>query len=145
LQNGVNRINCLHPSSSHAHEQASRAQVHCTQVHQGFRFHQIRGARQGSSQTGKKAKHEKKPTPPAVIEHGKHRIKLVRDSFTMPRDEFERIARLKARAIDLKRPAKKSELLRAGLQVLERLDDASLLATLNALQPIKTGRPKKRH
>ena len=54
-------------------------------------------------------------------------------------------ARLKARAIDLKRPAKKSELLRAGLQVLERLDDASLLATLNALQPIKTGRPKKRH
>ena len=82
---------------------------------------------------------------PAVIEHGKHRIKLVRDSFTMPRDEFERIARLKARAIDLKRPAKKSELLRAGLQVLERLDDASLLATLNALQPIKTGRPKKRH
>ena len=98
-----------------------------------------------AAKPAKKAKHEKKPTPPAVIEHGKHRIKLVRDSFTMPRDEFERIARLKARAIDLKRPAKKSELLRAGLQVLERLDDASLLATLNALQPIKTGRPKKRH
>lgn len=97
------------------------------------------------AKTEKKAKHEKKPAPPAAIEHGKHRIKLVRDSFTMPRDEFERIARLKGRAIDLKRPAKKSELLRAGLQVLERLDDASLLATLNALQPIKTGRPKKRH
>ena len=93
----------------------------------------------------KKAGHEKKPAPPAGIEHGKHRVKLVRDSFTMPRDEFERIARLKGRAIDLKRPAKKSELLRAGLQVLERLDDAALLATLNALQPIKTGRPKKRH
>jgi hypothetical protein len=93
----------------------------------------------------KKAKPGKKPVPTAGNEHGKHRIKLVRDSFTMPRDEFERIARLKARAIDLKRPAKKSELLRAGLQVLERLDDASLLATLNALQPIKTGRPKKRH
>jgi hypothetical protein len=93
----------------------------------------------------KKVKREKKLAPPAAIEHGKNRIKLVRDSFTMPRDEFEHIARLKGRAIDLKRPARKSELLRAGLQVLERLDDAALLATLNALQPIKTGRPKKRH
>ena len=92
----------------------------------------------------KRAKPAKKPAP-AAHEHGKHRIKLVRDSFTMPRDEFERIARLKGRAIDLKRPAKKSELLRAGLQVLERLDDATLLETLNALRPIKTGRPKKRH
>lgn len=93
----------------------------------------------------RKTKPEKKLAPAASNEHGKHRIKLVRDSFTMPRDEFERIARLKVRAIDLKRPAKKSELLRAGLQVLERLDDAILLATLNSLQPIKTGRPKKRH
>ena len=73
------------------------------------------------------------------------RIKLVRDSFTMPREDFERIARLRIRAIDFKRPAKKSELLRAGLQALERLDDASLHAALNALQAIKTGRPKKRH
>lgn len=80
----------------------------------------------------------------AVIEPAK-RIKLVRDSFTMPREDFERIARLKSRAIDLKRPAKKSELLRAGLQALERLDNAGLHAALDALQPIKTGRPKKRH
>jgi hypothetical protein len=80
-----------------------------------------------------------------VIEATKVRIKLVRDSFTMPREDFDRIARMKSRAIDLKRPAKKSELLRAGLQVLERLDDVSLLAVLNDLRPIKTGRPKKRH
>ena len=81
----------------------------------------------------------------AVVEPLKQRVKLVRDSFTMPREDFERIARLKSRAIDLKRPAKKSELLRAGLQALEHLDDAGLHAALNALQPIKTGRPKKRH
>ncbi len=73
------------------------------------------------------------------------RIKLVRDRFTMPREDFDRIARLKIRAIDFKRPAKKSELLRAGIQALERLDDASLHAALSALQAIKTGRPKKRH
>jgi hypothetical protein len=90
----------------------------------------------------------KKPATKAstpVAEPTKVRIKLVRDSFTMPREDFERIARMKSRAIDLKRPAKKSELLRAGLQVLERLDNVSLLAALNDLRPIKTGRPKKRH
>ncbi len=95
-----------------------------------------------------KPKRDKKvsaKTAPAIVEALKQRIKLVRDSFTMPREDFERIARLKSRAIDFKRPAKKSELLRAGLQTLERLDDASLHAALNALQPIKTGRPKKRH
>jgi len=93
-----------------------------------------------------KAKSKATPKPAAVVaEPAKVRIKLVRDSFTMPREDFERIARLKSRAIDLKRPAKKSELLRAGLQTLERLDDAGLLVVLNALQSIKTGRPKKRH
>lgn len=99
--------------------------------------------------TGKKVrKVEKKAVPkvkPAPVETVKVRVKLVRDSFTMPREDFERIARLKARAIEFKRPAKKSELLRAGLQALERMDSPSLHAALTALTPIKTGRPKKRH
>lgn len=103
---------------------------------------------QGASKLAVKAKDEVKVaagSAPAAAEQAKHRVKLVRDSFTMPRDDFDRIARLKSRAIDFKRPARKSELLRAGLQALERLDDASLHSALNALQPIKTGRPKKRH
>lgn len=69
--------------------------------------------------------------------------KLVRDSFTMPEADFALVAALKARALDFKRPAKKSELLRAGLQALAQLDDAALLRALNALTPLKTGRPKK--
>lgn len=69
--------------------------------------------------------------------------KLVRDSFTMPQADFALVARLKARALDFKRPTKKSELLRAGLQVLNRLDDKALHAALEALTPLKTGRPKK--
>lgn len=90
-----------------------------------------------------KSKVRAKPTP-APSETTKLRVKLVRDSFTMPREDFERIARLKARAIEFKRPAKKSELLRAGLQALERMDAITLHSALNALAPIKTGRPKKR-
>lgn len=105
------------------------------------------GAKPKASRTmAAKAERKASPAPAtAMAEPAKVRIKLVRDSFTMPREDFDRIARLKSRAIDGKRPAKKSELLRAGLQALEHLDDASLLAALNALQPIKTGRPKKRH
>lgn len=82
---------------------------------------------------------------PAIAEVPKLRVKLVRDSFTMPRDEFELIAKLKARAVDFKRPAKKSELLRAGLQVLAALPDTQLHDALEALRPLKAGRPKNKH
>ena len=74
----------------------------------------------------------------------KTRLKLVRDSFAMPEADFALIAQLKARAIDGKRPAKKSELLRAGLKALSLLSAAELAAALDALAPVKTGRPKKR-
>ncbi|PZQ18764.1 MAG: hypothetical protein DI564_05630 [Rhodanobacter denitrificans] len=70
--------------------------------------------------------------------------KLVRDSFTMPRADFELIHTLKERALGFKRPAKKSELLRAGLQALAALDDAALKARLDRLVPLKPGRPKQK-
>ncbi|MDA7418340.1 hypothetical protein PGB34_18385 [Xenophilus arseniciresistens] len=69
--------------------------------------------------------------------------KLVRDSFTMPPQDFGLIAQMKERALAFKRPAKKSELLRAGLQVLAKLSDAQLKKALDALTPLKAGRPRK--
>ncbi len=87
----------------------------------------------------------KAPAEAAPVEVVKERVKLVRDSFTMPRDDFALIDQLKARATEFKRPAKKSELLRAGLQVLARLEDAQLRAALDALKPLKAGRPKNKH
>lgn len=83
----------------------------------------------------------KKPAAPA--KPPKLKAKLVRDSFTMPQSDFALIAVLKERALGFKRPTKKSELLRAGLQALAGLNDASLQAALNALAPLKPGRPKK--
>jgi hypothetical protein len=77
------------------------------------------------------------------VGHGATKAKLVRDSFTMPQPDFDLIATLKDRAIKFGRPAKKSEILRAGLKALAALDDASLRAVLDALVPIKTGRPTK--
>lgn len=72
----------------------------------------------------------------------KVKAKLVRDSFTMPATDFELIAQLKDKALGFKRPTKKSELLRAGLQVLNGLSEARLKAALEALAPLKSGRPK---
>ncbi len=69
--------------------------------------------------------------------------KLVRDSFTMPRADLQLIKQLQARAIAFHRPAKKSELLRAGLHALAALTDEHLRASLDGLTPLKPGRPKK--
>lgn len=68
--------------------------------------------------------------------------KLVRDSFTIPKDEYAVIETLKQRASALAHPVKKSELLRAGLKVLASLSDIPLSAALKAVPSIKTGRPK---
>lgn len=79
---------------------------------------------------------------PPVAKIEKIKIKLVRDSFTMPADDWALIAQLKERALAFKRPAKKSELLRAGLQALAALPDAKLKSALDSLLPLKPGRPK---
>jgi hypothetical protein len=74
----------------------------------------------------------------------KAKAKLVRDSFTMPEQDFGLVAVLKDRALGFKRPVKKSELLRAGLHALQQLTDAQLRGALDSLMPLKPGRPKKK-
>lgn len=69
--------------------------------------------------------------------------KLVRDSYTLPKDEYASLAELKQRCAKLDRPSKKSELLRAGIKALTAMSDKALLAALKAIPSIKTGRPKK--
>lgn len=71
------------------------------------------------------------------------KIKLVRDSFTIPKPEYLILDNLKLRAADLKHPVKKSELLRAGIKALAAMTDAQLLLALRAVPMLKTGRPSK--
>lgn len=71
------------------------------------------------------------------------KIKLVRDSFTIPKPEYLILDNLKLRAADLKHPVKKSELLRAGIKALAAMADAQLLLALKAVPMLKTGRPSK--
>jgi hypothetical protein len=90
-----------------------------------------------------KAKPPAVTAPAPVVDGGKVKLKLVRDSFTMPQADFDVVQILKDRALAFKRPAKKSELLRAGLHALSALTDARLKAALESLEPLKAGRPKK--
>ena len=77
---------------------------------------------------------------PEKIEKPK-KAKLVRDSFTIPKTEYVVLDELKQRAAKLTRPAKKSELLRAGIKLLASLSDAAFLTALEQVPAIKTGRP----
>ena len=67
--------------------------------------------------------------------------KVVRDSFTMPKSDYERIASLKQKCLDSGVAVKKSELLRAGLMLLDALSSKRLVAAVSTVETVKTGRP----
>jgi hypothetical protein len=83
------------------------------------------------------------PTARAAGEDKAKKPKLVRDSFTSPKAEYAAIDALQLRAAKLGQPAKKSEVVRAGIKALLALSDEALLASLAAVPRVKTGRPAK--
>lgn len=82
------------------------------------------------------AKVDKKKTKP-------EKVKVVRDSYTIPKAEYVQIAALKKRALDLGSEVKKSELLRAGLLLLVSASDAGFRKAISQVPTLKTGRPGK--
>ena len=89
-----------------------------------------------------------KATKPAPIKTDKkkekaEKVKVVRDSFTIPKTEYAQIAAMKKRAMDLGLEAKKSELIRAGLAMLASTTDAAFRKALGNVPTLKTGRPGK--
>jgi hypothetical protein len=100
----------------------------------------------------KKAAIKKSPLKSAVTKTAKpvktvkpakvKKPKLVRDSFTIPKDEYVVIEALKTRAGKLGQAVKKSELLRAGVKALSAMSDIQFKAALSNVPTIKTGRPK---
>ena len=83
-----------------------------------------------------------KEAKPLVAAPVKQKIKLVRDSFTIPKIEYLTLSNLKLRSARLGAPAKKSEILRAGIAVLSKMSDTEFTAALDAIPSLKTGRPK---
>lgn len=72
-----------------------------------------------------------------------HKEKVVRDSFTMPQSEYQKIADIKETCMKAGMHVKKSEVLRAGLKALREKTDAQLVQSLKSIEKIRTGRPKK--
>ncbi len=71
------------------------------------------------------------------------KLKVVRDSFTMPQNEYQKISQIKALSLKSGLQVKKSEVLRAGVIALCAMSEAQLVKALGSLDKIKTGRPNK--
>lgn len=82
------------------------------------------------------------PTAEVKVKRAK-KEKVVRDSFTMPKSDYEKIAALKQKCLEAGVSVKKSEILRAGLLLLESATSKRLLAAISAVETVKTGRPAK--
>ena len=86
-------------------------------------------------------------TPPQATAPAKpakeKKIKVVRDSFTIPKTELLQVGEMKKRALTLGVAVKKSELIRAGLSALASLNDAAFKKAVASVPTIKTGRPAK--
>ena len=80
-----------------------------------------------------------KPNPTKLEKPKK--AKVIRDSFTMPKQEFDKIADLKKQCLEFGINIKKSELLRAGLHALNSLTPQQLKIAVSQVEKIKTGRP----
>ncbi|HWX01322.1 hypothetical protein [Collimonas sp.] len=71
------------------------------------------------------------------------KAKLVRDSFTMPADEYQVLGDVKKTFLKAGLEVKKSELLRVGVALIRDLGLANLKLAVASLPPVKAGRPKK--
>ena len=86
---------------------------------------------------------EKAEKAPKAKKQAPKKPKLVRDSFTIPESDYALFASLKQRALTAGIEVKKSEILRAAVVTLAKLDDAELAKAFGLVERIKTGRPKK--
>lgn len=71
------------------------------------------------------------------------KAKLVRDSFSMPEAEYAVLGAMKKACLKVGIEVKKSELLRIGVALIQKMDVAALKTVLATLQPLKAGRPKQ--
>lgn len=99
-------------------------------------------AREQNAKKGKRA-NDVVNLPEASPDKKPKKAKVIRDSFTMPEEDYRKLAELKDRCLAGGQKVKKSELLRAGLALLGSLPAKRLLAAVASVESVKTGRPAK--
>ena len=68
--------------------------------------------------------------------------KVMRDTFTMPPEDYALLAQLKQRSLSMCMEMYKSELVRAGLRLLASLPDDEFRTAVQTVERVKVGRPK---
>jgi len=88
-------------------------------------------------------KSEVKMKPAVESKEKVKRTKLVRDSFTMPESEYAVLGEVKKSCLKAGVEVKKSELLRVGVALIQKMSVEQLKSALDGLPSLKAGRPKK--
>jgi hypothetical protein len=70
------------------------------------------------------------------------KINVIRDTFTLPESDYNLINICKTKLLENKISATKSEIIRAGLILLNKLTDEELVSSYKLVNKIKIGRPK---
>ena len=71
------------------------------------------------------------------------RGKVIRDGFTMPEEDYKKIRQMQDVCLAAGMSVTKSEVLRAGLHLLERLSTPELKELFLSLEKMKPGRPAR--
>ncbi|MGK0271936.1 MAG: hypothetical protein ACI88H_002602 [Cocleimonas sp.] len=95
----------------------------------------------GGNTVSEKNKAETKAVRKKMVKTAKAQV--VRDSFTMPEDDYALIEKTKSRLMKSGVLLNKAEILRAGLHALNHMSSKDLLAISDGVEKIKTGRPKE--
>ncbi len=69
------------------------------------------------------------------------KIKVIRDSFSFPKQDYQKITVLKKACLAKGMHVKKGEILRAGLHLLSQLSIEELQLAVAQVEKVKTGRP----
>jgi hypothetical protein len=75
-----------------------------------------------------------------AVERAVPKPSVIRDTFSMPPNDYALIENLRSTAAKSGRIATKSEIIRSGLQALSMLEGPQLVAALNGLQKVLPGR-----
>ncbi|MDO8810960.1 MAG: hypothetical protein Q7J38_02880 [Gallionella sp.] len=83
------------------------------------------------------------PKPAAKKPEKTPKVKVVHDSFSMPKTEYQKIAEIKEACLKAGLHVKKSEVLRAGLKALGEMNEAQLKSAIAGMGKVKAGLSKK--
>jgi uncharacterized iron-regulated protein len=103
-------------------------------------------AAKAERKTVKTAAHPGAAAQPAATAKAKDKpkkLKMVRDSFTMPETEYKTLGEVKKACLKAGIEIKKSELLRIGVELIRQMEVEKLKSIQATLTPLKAGRPKK--